>query len=245
MKFSENWLRTFVNPPLASRELADVLTMGGIEVEAVEPAAPAFDAWSWPKCSRSQKHPDADRLKVCQVNAGARAADDRLRRAQRACRHARAAGAGRRAAAGHGDQAGQGARRRIARHAVLGQGTWACATTLPGCWCCRRMRRSAPTSAKILDLDDQLLTIKPTPNRGDCLSLLGMAREVAAMTGARADSRASATPVRGRTLTTASRSRSKRRRPARVIAARIVRGVNARRATPRWMVQRLERSGLR
>jgi len=70
MKFSENWLRTFVNPPLSTRELADALTMGGIEVEAIEPAAPPFDRVVVGEVLAVKKHPGADRLTVCQVNVG-------------------------------------------------------------------------------------------------------------------------------------------------------------------------------
>src|SRR3954470_6931193 len=70
MKFSENWLRTFISTPLTSRELADALTMGGIEVEALEPAAPAFDKVIVAEVIAVEKHPDADRLTVCQVNTG-------------------------------------------------------------------------------------------------------------------------------------------------------------------------------
>jgi len=71
MKFSENWLRTFIATPLTSQELADALTMGGIEVEAMERAAPAFDRVVVAEVLDVQKHPDADRLMVCSVNAGA------------------------------------------------------------------------------------------------------------------------------------------------------------------------------
>ena len=70
MKLSENWLRTFVNPPLATRELAQALTMSGVEVEAVQPAAPAFDNVVAGEVLQVERHPDADRLTVCRVNAG-------------------------------------------------------------------------------------------------------------------------------------------------------------------------------
>lgn len=78
MKFSENWLRTLVNPPLSSGELAHVLTMAGLEVEAIESAAPAFDKVVVAEVLSVQKHPDADRLNVCQVNVGAAANSESL-----------------------------------------------------------------------------------------------------------------------------------------------------------------------
>src|SRR5689334_8366735 len=70
MKFSENWLRTFVDPPLSTRELADALTFAGLEVEALDPVAPAFERVFVGEVLSVEKHPGADRLSVCRVNAG-------------------------------------------------------------------------------------------------------------------------------------------------------------------------------
>ena len=70
MKLSEHWLRELVDPALSTAQLADLLTFGGIEVEAVEAAAPAFDRVVVAEVLSVEKHPQADRLNVCQVNAG-------------------------------------------------------------------------------------------------------------------------------------------------------------------------------
>src|SRR5262245_43638432 len=70
MKFSENWLRTFVNPPLSTQELAHALTMSGVEVEAIEPAAPPFENVVVGEVQQVERHPDAERLTVCQVSTG-------------------------------------------------------------------------------------------------------------------------------------------------------------------------------
>ena len=70
MKFSENWLRSMVDPKLTTSELADLLTFGGIEIEGVTPAAPAFERVVVGEVLSVEKHPNADRLNVCQVNAG-------------------------------------------------------------------------------------------------------------------------------------------------------------------------------
>ena len=70
MKFSENWLRTWVDPKLTSDELAHVLTMAGLEVESLEPVAPGFTKVVIAEVLEVTKHPDADRLNVCQVNVG-------------------------------------------------------------------------------------------------------------------------------------------------------------------------------
>ena len=70
MKFSENWLRTWVNPELSSEELAHTLTMAGLEVESLEAVAPAFSNVVVAEVLEVVKHPNADRLNVCQVNVG-------------------------------------------------------------------------------------------------------------------------------------------------------------------------------
>ena len=70
MQFSENWLREFVNPPLTSAELAHSLTMAGLEVEALANVAPAFGGVVVAHVLGVDKHPDADKLKLCRVDAG-------------------------------------------------------------------------------------------------------------------------------------------------------------------------------
>ena len=74
MKFSENWLRTYVNPALSSEQLAHVLTMSGLEVEDLRPVAPAFTQVVVGEVIAMHKHPDADRLNICQVAVGNEAA---------------------------------------------------------------------------------------------------------------------------------------------------------------------------
>ena len=70
MQFSENWLRTMVDPNMNSDELAHLLTMSGLEVEQVEPVAPPFSNVVVAKVLEIARHPNADRLNVCQVDAG-------------------------------------------------------------------------------------------------------------------------------------------------------------------------------
>ena len=241
MKFSENWLRTFVDPALASSELADALTMAGLEVEAVEPAAPAFDKVVVAEVVDVQKHPDADRLTVCRVNAGAEVL-------QVVC------GAPNVRAGILVPFAQVGAKLpgvTIKRAKVRG-------VESHGMLCSARelgiaedasgllvLAADAPVGSDIrayLDLDDQLFTIKPTPNRGDCLSIFGVAREVSAITSS-ALKRVSASvqPQSDERIEIAVEAQGACPR----YCGRVVRGIDARAATPRWMLQRLERSGLR
>src|SRR5688572_30341777 len=130
MKFTESWLRTFVNPPLAIKELAEAVTLSGVEVENIEP-----------------------------------------------------------------------------------------------------------------DLDDWVLTLKPTPNRGDCLSLVGVAREVAAVTGApliQPDVKTVRATITDRLSVTLDAPQACPR-----YCGRLVKGVNASATTPEWMARRLACSGIR
>ena len=70
MQFPESWLRAFCNPPLNTQELAELLTMSGLEVEELRPAAPPFHGIVVAEIAEAVQHPDADRLRVCKVNAG-------------------------------------------------------------------------------------------------------------------------------------------------------------------------------
>nr|MCU0943158.1 phenylalanine--tRNA ligase subunit beta [Hydrogenophaga sp.] len=70
MQFPESWLRAFCNPPLNSQQLADALTMAGLEVEELRPVAPAFSKVVVGEIKSAEQHPNADRLRVCQVDVG-------------------------------------------------------------------------------------------------------------------------------------------------------------------------------
>ncbi len=179
MQFSESWLREFCDPPLDQPQLADLLTMSGIEVEECGRSRRRSRTSSSPRSSR----PSRTRTPTSCACAGSMpastrrtAAADRLRRAERACRHARAAGAGRRRAAARRDGksfkigAASCAASR-AGHAVLGARVGAVATTMAACSSSPPTRRSATDVRETLALDDHLLTLKLTPNRGDCLSV--------------------------------------------------------------------------
>ncbi|MDR1349193.1 MAG: phenylalanine--tRNA ligase subunit beta [Zoogloeaceae bacterium] len=244
MQFSESWLRTFVNPALSSAELAHLLTMAGLEVEAMEAAAPAFTGVVVAEIVSVAAHPDADRLRVCQVDAG----DGAIR--QIVC-GAPNATAGLKAPCALPDAVLPGDFKiKVAK--VRGVESF-------GMLCSARelgisedaaglmaLPVDAPTGQSIrdyLDLDDCLHTLKLTPNRADCLSLVGIAREVAALTGA-----SLTLPQIPEVAFTAPQTRAVRLQ-ARVACprycGRIVSGVDAKAPTPEWMRRRLLRSGLR
>ena len=242
MKFSENWLRTFVNPPLASRALADALTMSGVEVELMEPVAPPFDKVMVAEVLEVQKHPDADRLTVCRVGAGGAPL-------QVVC-GAPNVRAGIRVPLAHigarlpGIEIKQAKVRGIESNGMLCSAReLGLADDVSGLLVLPADARPGADIRGYLELDDQLFTIKPTPNRGDCLSVFGVARETAAITGS------VLTPASTAAVQAASSDRIEivleDETACPRYCGRVVRGVNARAAVPRWMVQRLERSGLR
>ncbi|MGB4410717.1 MAG: phenylalanine--tRNA ligase subunit beta, partial [Burkholderiaceae bacterium] len=70
MQFPESWLREFCNPPLDTQQLADALTMAGLEVEDLDPVAPPFTGIVVGEIITTEQHPDADRLRICQVDVG-------------------------------------------------------------------------------------------------------------------------------------------------------------------------------
>ncbi|MGZ5127659.1 MAG: phenylalanine--tRNA ligase subunit beta, partial [Burkholderiales bacterium] len=242
MKLSENWLRTLVDPPLDTQQLADALTFGGIEVEAVEPAAATFDRVVVGEVLSVEKHPSADRLSVCQVNVGVAPVTivcgaPNVRAGMKvptALIGAKLPAIEIKAAKVRGVES-QG---MLCSESELGLSAESSGLmALPN---------DAPVGASVrelLDLDDHILTTKPTPNRGDCLSILGIAREVAAISGAPVnappDAAVEAKISDALSVTLEAADACPR------YCGRIMRGVNASAAVPAWMKRRLERSGLR
>jgi len=244
MQFSEAWLRTFVDPPIDTAALCDKLTMAGFEVEDVARAAPPFANVVVGEIVSVTPHPDADRLRVCAVNVGR----DAL--LQVVCGAPNAAAGMRVPCALEGAvlPGGQAIKRATMR-SVESQGMLCSARELgladdaAGLLALPDDALPGQDLREMLGLDDALITIKLTPNRPDCLSLTGIAREVAAITGA---------PLMLPGIVAAPVA-SEATRTVRIddaeacprFAARIIEGIDARAPTPAWMKARIERSGLR
>ncbi|WP_286890037.1 phenylalanine--tRNA ligase subunit beta [Achromobacter sp. UBA2119] len=244
MQFPESWLRTLVNPPIATDELAHRLTMAGLEVEETEPAAPAFTGVVVAHIVEIAPHPDADKLRVCQVDDGS---GERL---QIVCGAPNAAAGLKVPLARVGAELPGGMKIGVAKMRGVQSSGMLCSARELGLSQDHAGLLELPADMvpgqsirEALDLDDTLFTLKLTPNRADCLSILGVAREVAALTGAPLSvPTAAAVPV---TLD--------ERLPVKIEApdlcgrfgGRVIRGVNARAATPEWMKTRLERAGQR
>ncbi len=244
MKFSENWLRTWINPALTSAELSHQLTMAGLEVEALEPVAPVFSNVVVGEVLEVVKHPNADRLNVCQVNIGEAQPLTIVCGAANVAVGVRVPCARIGAVLPGNFVIKQAKVRNVESFGMLCSAKeLGLAEESQGLWL---LPADAPVGQSLrdyLELDDTLFTLKLTPNRSDCLSVAGVAREVAAIAGGKLDA-AQTAPVP---------SSLKEILPMKVAApeacplycGRIVRGVNAAAATPAWMARRLERSGVR
>ncbi|KAF0812615.1 Phenylalanine--tRNA ligase beta subunit [Andreprevotia sp. IGB-42] len=244
MKFSEQWLRSWVNPALSSDELAHLLTMAGLEVEENEAAAPAFSNVFVAEVLSVSKHPDADRLNVCSVNVGEAGPLQIVCGAPNVSVGIRIPCA-RIGAVLPGDfKIKQAKVRGIESSGMLCSGKeLGLPDDVDGLMI---LPADAPVGTPIrdyLNLDDRLLTLKLTPNRTDCLSIKGIAREVAALTGTAqtvVEIAAVAPQVDDvRSITLAAGDACPR------YAGRVIKGVNQAAPTPDWMKQRLARSGTR
>ena len=249
MQFSENWLRSMVDPKLNSDELAHLLTMSGLEVEEVEPVAPPFSNVVVAEVKEVAKHPNADRLNVCQVDVGTGTLLNIVCGAPnvRAGMKAICAKAG--AVLPPGPD-GKPFEIKVGKlRGVESQGMMCSAKELKiseessGLM---ELPEDAPVGQNIRDylgLNDLKFTIKLTPNKADCLSVLGVAREVSALTGVPL----SLPAFRNVPVNTDEVLPVKISAPDLCgrFAGRVIRGLNAKAATPEWMKRRLERSGQR
>jgi phenylalanyl-tRNA synthetase beta chain len=240
MNVPEKWLRSFCNPPLSGAQVAERLTMAGVEVEAYQPVGPQFSGVVVAQITAVERHPNADKLTVCTVDAGSK-------KYQVVC------GAPNVRVGMKAPLATLGARlpnlevQRATLRGVQSEGMLCSARELglsddhAGLL---ELDAKVGTDVRVaLGLDEQVFVLKLTPNRADCLSLLGVAREVAALTGAPLEQpRIEPVPAKGSA-----------RHPVRIsapdgcgrFAGRVIRNVNAAAPTPGWMRSRLERAGQR
>src|SRR5436190_2114881 len=189
MQFSESWLRTMADPKLSSDELSHLMTMSGLEVEEVEAVAPPFSGVVVARVIEVARHPNADRLNVCQVDAGTGTLHNIVCGAPnvRAGMIVPCALPG--AILPPGDD-GKPFEIRVGQlRGVESQGMLCSARELKlsedhgGLI---DLPHDAPVGQNFRDyyaLNDLKFTIKLTPNKADCLSVLGVAREVSALTG--------------------------------------------------------------
>jgi phenylalanyl-tRNA synthetase beta chain len=244
MRFSEAWLREHVNPPIDTERLVHQLTMAGLEVDSVEPVAGPLSGVVVGEILEASPHPQADRLRVCRVSGGP---GEPL---QIVCGAPNARVGLRAPLALEGAQLPGGiAIRQTELRGVASFGMLCSAKELgiednqSGLL---ELPEDAPVGADIrgyLQLDDRVIEVDLTPNRADCLSVEGIAREVALLNGMDWTARSSAAVA----VTTQDAL------PVRVSSpeacprylGRVIKGVSRSAATPLWMQERLRRSGIR
>jgi len=249
MQFSESWLREFCNPSLSTAQLADTLTMAGLEVEALQTVAPAFTHVVVGEILETVPHPNADRLRVCQVDVGQEVPLTIVCGAPNAHPGIKVPCAMVGAELPPGED---GKPFLIQVGKLRGVESF-------GMLCSARelklvedhgglleLSPDAPVGQDIrvhLNLDDTLITLKLTPNLAHCLSVFGVARELSALTGAPLTQ-----PVFPANVVTASDVL-----PVKISApdlcgrfsGRVIRAVNPKATTPTWMVDKLARCGQR
>ena len=243
MKFSEQWLRTWVNPDVSRDELVARLSMTGLEVDSVTPAAGEFSGVVVGEILSAEQHPDADKLRVCRVSNGSE-------EFQVVCGAPNARAGIKIPFAMVGAVLGEDFKIKKAKlRGVESFGMLCSAAELQisedhdGLY---ELPQDAPVGQSVreyLGLDDAIIEVDLTPNRGDCLSIAGLAREVGANYGA-AVTRVEVAPVAAVHDDV---------RPVELVAAeacprylgRVIRNVDLSRATPVWMVERLRRSDIR
>ena len=244
MKISETWLRTYVNPALSTEELVAQITMAGLEVDAVEPVAAEFSGVVVGEVVEMEKHPDADKLNVCRVNVG----DAELLQIVCGAANVRVGLKIPAALCGAilpGDfKIKQSKLRGVESFGML------CSAKELGLVAEAEGLMELPADAPIgtdireyLQLNDNSIEVDLTPNRADCLSVEGVAREVAVLNKMPLN-----IPVFESVAVTNSEKLSV---TVEATAAcprylgRVISGVNNQAETPLWMTERLRRSGLR
>jgi phenylalanyl-tRNA synthetase beta chain len=243
MKLSESWLREWVDPPLDSEALWEQLTMAGVEVKGVEPVAPEFSGVCVAEVLSVDRHPEADKLSVCEVSDG----------------HATV-----RVVCG-APNVRAGLKTAFARVGALLPDDFRIDTASlrgvesHGMLCSAAELRLGDDADGILELadsarvgddlrlalalDDTSMDIDLTPNRGDCLSVLGIAREVAVLNSL--DFQPPVPEPQKATHTDEFPVRLTDPAGCPRYLGRVIRGVDTTRPTPLWMKEKLRRAGLR
>ncbi|MBJ9481832.1 phenylalanine--tRNA ligase subunit beta [Acinetobacter baumannii] len=243
MKISENWLRTWVNPAIDSDTLSDQLTMLGLEVDELAPVAKPFTGVVVGEVLTVEQHPDADRLRVTTVNIGSGEPLQIVCGAPnvRAGMKAPVATIG---AILPGDfKIKKGKLRGVESQGMLcGASEIDLEDKIDGLL---ELPADAPVGVNIreyLKLDDNVIDISITPNRGDCFSIRGIAREVAVINQLQMNEPeiksvdATITDEKKVVISTDGAPR---------YLGRVIKNVNVKAATPEWMEQALARSGIR
>lgn len=244
MNVSELWLQEWVNPPLTGQQLAAQLTMAGLEVDGINPVAGSFNHVVVAHVLKTQPHPQADKLSLCEVNIG----NNTIYQVVCGAANVRA-GLNVAMALPGAKLPGDIHIKETMLRGQLSQGMLCSAAELgieASSEGILELAEDAPLGSDLrayLSLDDQVFDLNLTPNRADCFSIFGVAREVAALNQLPLPQLPSAltTPEHNELLTIqidAPEGCAK-------YCGRIMRGINPHATTPMWIKERLRRAGVR
>ena len=243
MKISESWLREWVNPEIDTAALVAQVTMAGLEVDAVEPVAGEFSGVVVGKIVAVAPHPDAEKLRVCQVEGHAEGIKQVVCGAPNA-REGLVIPFATIGAKLPGDFKIKKAKLRgVESFGMLcGQTELACGDDDSGLW---ELASDAPVGTDLRDylqLNDNILELDLTPNRSDCLSLRGIAREVSVLNNC---------AYNALTIAEVASEHSEKRGVSLAAGTacpryvgRIIKGVNSTAQSPLWLVEKLRRAGI-
>ncbi len=245
MKFSEAWLRQWVNPTLSSDDLLFQMTMAGLEVDGTEPAAQSFSGVVVGEITEAAQHPDADKLRVCQVSTGAESV-------QVVCGAPNARVGLKTAFAQVGAVLPGNFKIKKAKLRGVESFGMLCSAQELGLGeddggimelAYEVGSDLAEIAGADLPLDDVTVDVDLTPNRGDCLSLKGLAREVGVLNNLEV-SYPEISPVAAQIEDTFPVTLAATAQCPRYLG-RVIRGVDLNRPSPNWLSERLRRCGLR
>ncbi|MEH6652469.1 MAG: phenylalanine--tRNA ligase subunit beta [Motiliproteus sp.] len=243
MKFSEQWLRQWVNPAIDTDELMAQITMAGLEVDGVEPAAAEFSGVVVGEILSAEQHPNADKLQVCRVSDGSE-------EFQVVCGAPNARTGLRIAFAKVGSVLPGNFKIKKAKLRQVESFGMLCSGQELGINEDSDGIMELPAEAvagqdlrALFGLDDQVIEVDLTPNRGDCLSIAGLAREVGVL------NKVAVTEVEvaaaAKTIDDKFPIEIEAPQGCARYVGRVIRGINPTATTPLWMVERLRRSGVR
>ncbi len=244
MRFSEAWLREWVDPPIGTEALAAQLSMSGLEVDAVAPVAPAFSGVVVGHVQTLAPHPNADKLRLCSVDAGQDAPLSII------CGAANVAAGMRVPVAMIGAELPGGFKIKRAKLRGVESAGMICSAAELGLAEQSDGIMPLPAGAPVgndlrdyLALDDQTIELDLTPDRADCLSIAGVARDIGVL---------NRVPVTGPAMAEVPPVGDERWQVELIAedacpryVCRVVQGIDPDAETPLWMCERLRRSGLR
>ena len=244
MKIPETWLRVWVDPKLDATELGHKLTMAGHEVNSVESQGSQLGGVVIAEVLAVGKHPNADRLSVCQVSTGKR------KPVEVVCGAPNVVAGMKSPFAAPGLRLADGTKLRRSKIRGVESNGMLCSAIELGLGDEADGIIALPDDAPIgvelsayLELPDNIFDVDLTPNRGDCFSILGIARDVAAMTGT--DITVPALAQIPATIEDTHPVEVKDPAACPRFAGRVIRNIDANAKSPIWMTERLRRSGLR